>query len=147
MYWIWMSPCLWQHRGCICTNSFGPSNLKGMLVIQVNHARKGWNSTLICCHLSIILTIIVLTNKWLYYYSQITPRIVGCSFSTRLTAPLNLCLIYLKLLVLVQHRGCICTKLLQVHMHKKFEVNRTKIKGDVSRVQKLQPTILSVINL
>ena len=48
---------------------------------------------------------------------------------------------------LVQHRGCICTKLLQVHMHKKFELNRTKIKGDVSRVQKLQPTILSVINL
>ena len=43
------------------------------------------------------------------------------SFPFRSTAPLNLCLIYPKFIwALVK---------LSEHMHKKFEVNRTKIKG------------------
>ena len=47
-----------------------------------------------------------------------------CNFSNYCTAQSNLCLIYLKL------TWAIAT--LSVHMHKKFEVNRTKIKGRVS---------------
>ena len=52
---------------------------------------------------------------------QITFRIMGYHFSSRLTATLNLCLIYLKLLVhvLYYYGQCSCD----------FEVNQTKIKG------------------
>ena len=39
--------------------------------------------------------------RYIYYQRQITLRIVGYRFSSQLTAPLNLCPIYLKLLVLV----------------------------------------------
>ena len=56
-----------------------------------------------------------------YYQRQITLRIVGSHFSSRLTATINLCLIYLKLLlhVLSQYGQCSCD----------FEINQTKIKG------------------
>ena len=54
-------------------------------------------------------------------YRQITLRIVGYHFSSRLKAILNLCLIYFKitwaLAILIEH------------MQNKFEINRTKIKG------------------
>ena len=52
---------------------------------------------------------------------QITLRIVGYHFTSRLTATLDLCLIYFKI-----------TWALAIpleHMHKKFEINQTKIKG------------------
>ena len=45
-----------------------------------------------------------------------------CSFSFRLTAPLNLCPIYPKFLWALAK--------LSEHLHKKFKVNQRKIKGD-----------------
>ena len=66
--------------------------------------------------------IVLLTKDYLHiakgYY---TPTIVGYHFSFRLTATLNLCLIYFKI-------TCALTIQLE-HMHKKFEINWTKIKG------------------
>ena len=44
-------------------------------------------------------------------------RIQFCSFSSRLTTPPNLCLITRALAISLEH------------MHKKFEINRSKIKG------------------
>ena len=63
---------------------------------------------------------------------QITLRIVGCHFSSQLTATLNVCPIYLKLLVhvLQQYGQCSCD----------FEVNQTKIRGAVSWEGKWYPT-------
>ena len=55
------------------------------------------------------------------FWRQITLRIVGCHFSSRLTATLSLCLIYFKI-----------TRALAIlleHMYKKFEINQTNIKG------------------
>ena len=46
---------------------------------------------------------------------------VGYHFSSLLTATLNLCLIYFKITWE--------PSILLEHMHKKFEINRTKIKG------------------
>ena len=46
---------------------------------------------------------------------------MGCHFSSRLTATLNLCLIYFKITWALA--------ILSKHSHKKFEINRTKIKG------------------
>ena len=60
-----------------------------------------------------------------------TIRIVGHSFSARLTATLNLCQIYLKLFVhmLSQYGQCLCD----------FEVNHTKIKGGCQSGRKVVP--------
>ena len=52
---------------------------------------------------------------------QITLRIAGYHFSSRLTATLNLCLIYLKITWELD--------ILSEHMHNKFEINQTYIKG------------------
>ena len=46
---------------------------------------------------------------------------MGYHFSSRLTATLNLCLIYFKITWALA--------ILLEHMHNKFEINRTKIKG------------------
>ena len=46
---------------------------------------------------------------------------LGYHFSSRLTATHNLCLIYFKITWALS--------ILLVHMHKKFEINRRKIKG------------------
>ena len=48
-------------------------------------------------------------------------RIMGYNFSSRLTATLNLCQIYFKITWALA--------ILLEHMHKKFEINRTMIKG------------------
>ena len=48
-------------------------------------------------------------------------RLVGYHFSSRLTATLNLCLISFKI--------TLALAILLQHMHKKFEINQTKIKG------------------
>ena len=50
---------------------------------------------------------------------------MGYHFSSRLTATLNLCLIYFTLAILSEH------------MHKKFEINQTKIKGDCQLERKV----------
>ena len=55
-------------------------------------------------------------------------RIVGYHFSSRLTAHLNLCLIYFKI------TQALATLL--EHMHKKFEMYQKKIVGAVSREEK-----------
>ena len=55
------------------------------------------------------------------FYRQITLRIVGYHFFSWLTATLNLCLIYFKITWAVA--------ILLGQVHKKFRVNRTKIKG------------------
>ena len=60
---------------------------------------------------------------------QITLRIVGYHFSSRLTAALNLCLIYFKITWALA--------ILLEHMRKKFEINRTKIKGGCQSRRKL----------
>ena len=62
---------------------------------------------------------------------QITLRIVGYHFSSRLTATLNLCLIYIKITWALA--------ILLEHMHKKFEINRTKIKGSCQSGRKVVP--------
>ena len=70
---------------------------------------------------------------------QITLRILEYHFSSRLTAALNLCHIYLKI-----------TRALAIlleHMHKKFKINRTKIKGGCQSGRKVVTTILRVICL
>ena len=57
-----------------------------------------------------------------HFYQILKPR--GKSileFSSRLTATLNLCLIYFEITWALA--------ILYEHMHKKFEINRTKIKG------------------
>ena len=56
------------------------------------------------------------TIKW-----QITLRLVVYHFSSRLMVTLNLSLIYFKITWALA--------ILLEHMHKKFEINRTKIKG------------------
>ena len=61
------------------------------------------------------------TRQCTKYYRQITLRIVGYHFSSQLTATLNLCLIYFKI------TWPLATLL--EHIHNKFEMNRTKIKG------------------
>ena len=60
---------------------------------------------------------------------KITLRIVGYNFSPRLTATLNLCLIYFKITQTLA--------ILLEHMHKKFEINRTKIKGSCQSGRKV----------
>ena len=60
---------------------------------------------------------------------QITLRIMGCHFSCRLTATLNLCLIYFKITSALA--------ILSVHMHKKFEISKTKIKGSCQLGRKM----------
>ena len=59
-------------------------------------------------------------------YRQITLRIMGYHFSSRLTATLNLCLIYLKLLLHMSNSmaSAICD----------FEVNQTKLYPMILRV-------------
>ena len=52
-------------------------------------------------------------------------------FSSRLTATLNLCLIYFKSIWALD--------ILLEHMHKKFEINRTKIKGGCQSRRKVVP--------
>ena len=58
-------------------------------------------------------------QPWTAHFFAI--RILGYHFSSRLTATLNLCLIYFKITWALA--------ILLEHMHKKFEINRTKIKG------------------
>ena len=56
-------------------------------------------------------------------------RIVGYHFSSRLTATLNLCLIYFKI-----------TRALAIllkHTYKKFDINRTKIEGGCQSERKV----------
>ena len=62
---------------------------------------------------------------------QITLRIVGYHFSSQLIATLNLCLIYFKITWALA--------ILLEHMHKKFEINRTKIKGGCQSGRKVVP--------
>ena len=57
--------------------------------------------------------------------SEITPRIPRCSFYARLRAPFNLCPIYIKRAPIV------------LYMHKKFEVNQTKIKSYTTTINNL----------
>ena len=52
-------------------------------------------------------------------------------FSSRLTATLNLCLIYFKIIWALA--------ILLEHMHKKFEINRTNIKGGCQLGSKVVP--------
>ena len=52
-----------------------------------------------------------------------------CSFSFQFIAPLNLCSIYLKFIWALAK--------LSEHMHKKFEVNWTKIKGGCQSERKV----------
>ena len=54
---------------------------------------------------------------------------VGYHFSSRLTATLNLCMIYLKITWALA--------ILLEHMHKKFEINHTKIKGGCQSGRKM----------
>ena len=60
---------------------------------------------------------------------QTTLRIVDYHFSSRLTANLNLCLIYFII--------ALALSILLEHMHKKFEINRTKIKGSCQSGRKV----------
>ena len=60
-----------------------------------------------------------------------TLGIMGFHFSSRLTATLNLCPIYFKI------TRALSTKL--EHMHKKFEINQTKIKGSCQTGRKVVP--------
>ena len=60
------------------------------------------------------------TGRGTYQLEAITLRIVGYHFSSWLTATLNLCLIYFKITWPLS--------ILLEHMHKKFEINRTKIR-------------------
>ena len=62
---------------------------------------------------------------------EITLRIVRYHFSSRLTATLNLCLIYFKITWALA--------ILLEHMHKKFEINQTKIKGGCQSRKKVVP--------
>ena len=62
---------------------------------------------------------VILRGK--YANRQIIHRIVGCHFSSRLTARLTLCLIYFKI--------TLALAILLEHMHKKFVINQTNIKG------------------
>ena len=55
--------------------------------------------------------------------------IVGCHISSRLTATLNLCLIYFKITWALS--------ILLQHIHKKFKINWTKIKGSCQRGRKV----------
>ena len=89
-------------------------------VVKLKYLQK---SVYLLCLITLILIclvqvgyIIILSNQ-----RQITLGIVGCHFSSRLTAILNLCLFYFKI------TGALA--ILLEHMHKKFEKNRTKIKG------------------
>ena len=77
------------------------------------------------CNLS-VLSSIKFTLIWLdiWYVTPITKHkqwIMGYYFSFRQTATLNLCLIYFKITWALA--------ILLEHMHKKFEINQTKIKG------------------
>ena len=56
---------------------------------------------------------------------------MGYHFFSRLTANLNLCLIYFKITWSLP--------ILLDHMHKKFEINRTKIKGGCQSGRKVVP--------
>ena len=58
-------------------------------------------------------------QPWTAHFFAI--RILGYHFSSRLTATLNLCLIYFKITWALP--------ILLESMHKKFQINRTKIKG------------------
>ena len=58
-------------------------------------------------------------QPWTAHFFAI--RILGYHFTSRLTATLNLCLIYFKITWALP--------ILLESMHKKFEINRTKIKG------------------
>ena len=60
-------------------------------------------------------------NRLFLEAAQITLRIVGYHLSSRLTATLNLCSIYLKI--------AWAPSTLLKHMHKKFEIDQKKIKG------------------
>ena len=67
----------------------------------------------------------------LFALRHIILRIVGYHFSSRLTATFNLCLIYFKITLTLA--------ILIEHMHKKFEINRTKIKGGCQSGRKVVP--------
>ena len=54
---------------------------------------------------------------------------MGYHFSSRLTATLDLCLIYFK--------TTLTLAILLEHMHKKFEINQTKIRGGCQSVRKV----------
>ena len=60
---------------------------------------------------------------------QITVRIVGYHFTSWLTATFNLCMIYFKITWAL-------STLLE-HMHKKFEIHQTKIKGSFQSGRKV----------
>ena len=60
---------------------------------------------------------------------QITLRILGYHFSSRLTATLNICLFYFKITWELA--------ILLEHMHRKFEINRTKIKAGCQSGRKM----------
>ena len=64
--------------------------------------------------------------------SQIVLKFPRCSFCVRLTAPLNLCPIYLKLLAHVQYNRCTCTRSSRY-------INRTKIHGGCQSYTKAAP--------
>ena len=66
-------------------------------------------------------------QPWTAHFFAI--RILGYHFSSRLTATLNLCLIYFKITWALA--------ILLEHMHKKFEINRTKIKGSCQSGRKV----------
>ena len=64
---------------------------------------------------------------------------MGYQFSSRLTATLNFCLIYFKI-----------TWALDIpldHMHKKFEINRTKIKGGCQLGRKVVTHNSKILNM
>ena len=62
---------------------------------------------------------------------HITLRFVWYNFSSRLRATLSLCLIYFKITWALA--------ILLDHMHKKFEINQTKIKGGCQSGRKVVP--------
>ena len=71
------------------------------------------------------------------YYSQIPPRFPRCCFCVRLTAPLNLSPIHLKLLVHVHLLHSTCTRSLRIIGQ--------RLRGAVSRTQKLHLGNLKMI--
>ena len=103
----------WQHIGtfpfCSSLRNYSPKPQRPFQLIERHTLRmsykKKWK----------------MPSSFCFLLRQITLRIVGYHFSSWLTATHNLCLIYFKITWALA--------ILLEHMHKKFKINRTKIKG------------------
>ena len=106
-----------------------------MVTLQNKYPQKYLHKNFICS----LATMILWTFAALFCYKtdkksdwrQITLRIVGYYISSQLTDTLNLCLIYFKI------TWALSTLL--KHIHTKFEINRTKIKGSCQSGRKVVP--------